>query len=83
MKTTKDLEEELKKLLSPNLSMPKIYSFDETKKLVNLAHQKGREELIEKIKNIEFTGDKVRCDAFNYAIDEVLNLISTNETNNK
>ena len=52
MKTTKGWEEELKKLQSPNLSMPKIYSFDEAKKLVKLAHQKGREEVIEKVEKI-------------------------------
>jgi len=49
MKTSK--QEELKELLNPNLSMPKMYSFDETRRLVKLALTQERESVIEEVES--------------------------------
>lgn len=43
------MNKDLEILLNPRIHMPKMYSFDETRELVKLAKQEGREEVKKEI----------------------------------
>ena len=65
-----DYKRELKLLLTPNLLMPKLYSFDEVRGIVKEAKAQDRKQLVEEIEKCRL--DCKTCGDWNKRIDKLL-----------